>query len=92
MKFKIILLLLAYGAYGEIKASEQFDIGQIVTERMYAHRVTEDSFNNLFVLLSNPQVGAGLLKGTLCADETKEKLLQLYNALENSWLWLLDVL
>lgn len=74
MKLKILFLLCAFSIYSEIKASESLGIDQIATERMYGYRLNEDSFNNLFTLVSNPQVGAGLLKGILTADETKKKL------------------
>ena len=72
MRLKILLLLINVISISEIKTSEE-----LVTLRLNAHRIQEQDLNNLYLLLSNPEVGKTIPNGVHTFDKTKEVMTRL---------------
>lgn len=74
MKLKILCLLITIISILEIKSSEEFE-----TSRLHAHKIQEQDLNNLYLLLSNPEVGKTIPNGVHSFDQTKEVMTRLLN-------------
>ncbi len=55
------------------------EIETFATQRMEAHRIQEQDLNNLYLLLSNPEVGKTVMGGVHTPEKTKEVLDLLLN-------------